>query len=44
MTNWVISPTIVEGKHIYREACHEKTDWNSEVSSAMRRDWLKWNW
>lgn len=30
----------MEGKHIYREACHEKTDWNSEVSSAMRRDWI----
>ena len=28
----VISPTIVKGKRIYREACHEKTGWNSEVS------------
>lgn len=36
----VISPTVVEGKHIYREACDEKTGWNSEVSSATRRDWL----
>ena len=38
----VISPTIVggggEGKRIYREVCDEKTGWNSEVSSATRRD------
>ena len=38
----VISPTMVEGKRIYKEACDEKTGWNSEVSSATRRDWLKW--
>ena len=24
----VISPTIVEGKRIYREACDQKTGWN----------------
>ena len=36
----VISPTIVEGKRIYREGCDEKTCWNSEVSSTTRRDWL----
>ena len=33
---------MVEGKRIYKEACDEKTGWNSEVSSATRRDWLKW--
>ena len=25
----IISPTMVEGKHIYREACDEKVGWNS---------------
>ena len=40
----VISPTIVEGKRIYRAGCDEKTCWNSEVSSATRRDWLIKNW
>ena len=39
----VISPTTVEGKRIYREVCDEKTGWNSEVSSATRRDWFKWS-
>lgn len=37
----VISPTIVEGKRIYREACEEKAGWSSEVSCVTRRDWLK---
>ena len=39
----VISPTIVEGKCIYREAYNEKTSWNSEMSNATRQDLLKWN-
>ena len=38
----IISPTMVEGKHIYREACDEKVGWNTEVSSATMRNWLKW--
>ena len=39
----VILPTTVEGKHLYREECDEKTGWNWEVSSATRQDWLKWS-
>ena len=35
--------TTVEGKRIYREESDEKTDWNSEVSSATRQDWLQWS-
>ncbi len=38
----VISPTLVEGKRIYREACDENQEWNKEVSPALAKDWLKW--
>ena len=38
----IISPTLVEGKSIYRKACDEKVGWNSEVSSETARDWIKW--
>jgi hypothetical protein len=39
----IISPTMAEGKHIYREACEEKKGWNSEVSPSLKKQWLKWN-
>ena len=39
----IISPTMVEGKRIYREPCDEKIGWNTEVSSVNLRDWLKWS-
>ena len=39
----IISPTMVEGKRIYREACDEKIGWNTEVNSVNSRDWLKWS-
>ncbi|XP_028407540.1 uncharacterized protein LOC114530158 [Dendronephthya gigantea] len=38
----IISPVMVEGKRIYREACDEKVGWNGEVSSIIAKDWLKW--
>ena len=38
-----ISPTMVEGKRIYREACNEKIGWSTEVNSVNSRDWLKWS-
>ena len=38
----IISPTMVEGKRIYREACDEKVGWNSEVSTSTSKDWIKW--
>ena len=28
----IISPTLAEGKRIYREVCEEKREWNAEVS------------
>jgi len=30
----IISPTMVEGKRIYREACDKKIGWNTEVNSV----------
>ena len=39
----LISPTMVEGKRIYREACDEGIGWNAEVSNATARDWIKWS-
>ena len=38
----IISPTMAEGKHIYREACDEKKVWNAEVSPRLKNQWLKW--
>ena len=38
----VISPTVVEGKHIYRQACDGSKTWDSEVSTVLAKDWLKW--
>ncbi len=38
----IISPTMVEGKHIYKEACDEKVGWNSEVSNKISKEWTKW--
>mgnify|MGYP002803922442 FL=1 len=38
----IISPTVVEGKRIYREACDESRSWDSEVSSVLVKDWFKW--
>ena len=38
-----LSPTMAEGKHIYREACEEKKGWDSEVSSSLKEQWIKWN-
>ncbi|CAB3998688.1 Hypothetical predicted protein [Paramuricea clavata] len=39
----IISPTMAEGKHIYREACEEKKGWNAEVSPELKIQWHKWN-
>ena len=38
----LMSPTLAEGKHIYREACEESGQWNKEVSPSVRKDWIKW--
>ena len=38
----ITSPTMVEGKRIYRDACDEKKGWNAAVSTPLRNQWLKW--
>lgn len=39
----MVSPTMAEGKHLFREACEEKKSWNAEVSESLKRKWIKWN-
>ena len=38
----IMSPTLVEGKRIYREACDETASWNAEVSDKVKKEWIKW--
>ena len=38
----LMSPTLAEGKHIYREACEDSNQWNKEVSPSVKKDWIKW--
>ena len=39
----IISPTMAEGKHIFRETCEEGKGWNAEVSPSLQKKWRKWN-
>ena len=39
----MVSPTMAEGKHIFRKACEESKSWNAEVSESLKRKWIKWN-
>ncbi len=38
----MMSPTLVEGKCIYREACEEKLGWNTEIGDVVKIDWIRW--
>ena len=38
----LMSPVIVEGKHLYRLAVDEKKGWDSEVSKELKEKWIKW--
>ena len=38
----IVSPTLVEGKKLYREACDETKGWNSELSKPLVIDYLRW--
>ena len=38
----IVSPTIAEGKRIYREACDETNSWDADISQPLKHDWLKW--
>ena len=33
---------MAQGKHIYKEACDEKLEWNAVVSEKLAKAWLKW--
>ena len=37
----IISPTLVEGKRIFRDACEQK-GWDTEVSKPLVRDYFRW--
>eukprot|EP00795_Rhopilema_esculentum_P006372 gene6372-biopygen7981 len=38
----IISPTLVEGKRIFREACDENKGGDAEVSEPLMKDYLRW--
>ena len=38
----VIPLTVVEGKHIYREACDGNNSCDLKVSTMLAKDWLNW--
>ena len=38
----IVSPTLVEGKRLYREACDEMKSWNTELSKPLAKCYLKW--
>ena len=38
----IISPTMVEGKRVYRDSCEEGKSRNAEVSSTLKRQWDNW--
>ena len=38
----IISATMVQGKHLYRDACDKRKSWNAEVSPSLPKDWNKW--
>ena len=38
----IISPMIVEGKHLYRQAVDEKKGWDKQVSERLKNNWNKW--
>ena len=38
----IISPMIVEGKHLYRQAVDEKKGWDKPVSERLKKKWNKW--
>ena len=38
----IISPMLVEGKHLYREAVDERKGWDKQVSEELSKKWNKW--
>ena len=38
----LLSPTLVNGKHLYRMAVDEKKGWDGELSEELTSKWIKW--
>ena len=38
----IISPMIVEGEHLYRQAVDEKKGWDKQVSERLKKKWNRW--
>ena len=38
----IISPTMVEGKRVYRNSCEEGKSWNADVSPSLKKQWNNW--
>ena len=38
----IISPTLVEGKRVYRDSCEEGNSWSADVSPSLKKQWNNW--
>lgn len=38
----ITSPSMMEGKRIYRDTCDKGKSWNAEVSPSRTKDWNNW--
>jgi hypothetical protein len=38
----IVSPTMAEGKRIYRDACDETKSWKVDISKPLEQGWLRW--
>ena len=38
----LVSPVMLQGKLIYREACELKTSWDAPLQEAVTKQWQKW--
>ena len=38
----LLSPALVNGKHLYRMAVDEKKGWDGEISEELKSNWIKW--
>ena len=38
----LLSPTLVDGKHLYRLAVDERKGWDGEISEELKSKWIKW--
>ena len=38
----LLSPTLVDGKHLYQLAVDEKKGWDGEITEELKSKWVKW--